>query len=729
MIILLIVSGTGSKLDNFQELKQHDFMNPISAFFVENIVAIFFFYGLAFFAMGLALALASRRASEFAFARAIRPLAAFGLLHSLHEWIEMFQRLAQQTGDYTPPPLHEVARLVMLVASFLMLVAFGLLLLNGESPRPRRVYLPLLGLSGLWGVGVLAAVLWLRPPLGETLTLADVVSRYTLGIPGALLGTWALMHQQRTFREHAMPQFGRDLVWCATALFLYGTVGQVFVRPTELPPSSFLNGDLFLQWFGIPVQLFRGVMATVLAVFMVRALNAFELESRRRLAAANQEKLVAQSTALATERRISRQMEGLNEELRAKAQELALLLELSNLLAIPMSLTERLHRVLAKIIESLAFPEAGMILLVQRENRALHVTAALGLDQTDHTGAPGQSHTLALELVEACVVKAVAMCRHLDGRVIEFALTEQQKCRNYSSPVVMISLPLKARQEVIGSLLLSRGAADPPAAGILPEEFKLMSGIAQQLGLSLENARLYDEIQAREQRLGELLHQVVGAQEAERQRIARELHDVTGQSLTAIGLGLRGLETVLAGATGVVEQIRELKSFSTGALGELRHIIADLRPSQLDDLGLVAAIQWYVQRYEQRRSIRTEFVVEGPRTRLPAEYEIVLFRIVQEALTNIAKHARASEASVTLGFAPTQVWATIRDNGRGFDLNTVLHSKSPHTGWGLLGIQERALLLGGRCQFDSTPGRGTCVRVEIPLPQEVADVQNSTVAG
>ena len=179
----------------------------------------------------------------------------------------------------------------------------------------------------------------------------------------------------------------------------------------------------------------------------------------------------------------------------------------------------------------------------------------------------------------------------------------------------------------------------------------------------------------------------------------------------------------------MVEQIRELKLFGTNALGELRQIITDLRPAQLDDLGLVAALQWYAQEFEKRRAIRTEFVVEGVRSRLPAEYEIVLFRIVQEALANIAKHARAAHALVKLEFYPAQIGVTVEDDGCGFEPKEVLHRQRPHAGWGLLGIQERALLLGGQFEFDSQPGQGTRIRVKVPLLTEIKDVKDTTVTG
>jgi signal transduction histidine kinase len=701
-------------------------MNPISAFFVRNIVAVFFLYGLAFFALGLALALAGRRTSQFRFAQAILPLAAFGFLHGAHEWIEMFQKSATLSSGYIPTIPHELLRLVVLVASFSALSAFGIALLGPGKIVWRRVLLFVAGMIGVWLLSVLIVTVALGPSSEEAIALADVLARYSLGIPGALVGAWALMAQQRTFREHGMPRFGRDLVWCATALILYGVVGQIFVRQTPLVPSNVLNSAEFLQWFGIPVQLFRGVMAAVLTVFMVRALNAFELERQRQLESANQARLEAQAAALEAERRVSREMERLNEELRLTAQELSLLLSLSNLLATPMSLSDRLRSVLEEIVRRLNFPDAGLILLIGRRTDTLDVRAVTGC------GEDGPQFEWAQALGQQCVAKAVAVCRHADGTSIEFMLEEaldRQKCRRYFSPVTMISLPLSARRQVIGSIVLCRKQATEET-NPSSDEFGLIAGIAQQLGLSIENARLYQEAQEREQLLGDLLHRVVGAQEAERQRIARELHDATGQSLTAIALGLRGVENVIEKDSVIaVGQINELRSFTTDALGELRHLIADLRPSQLDDLGLVAALQWYVQEFNRRYPTQTDFVVDGNPVRLSNEYETVLFRITQEALTNVAKHSGASRASVRLVIQPTQLCLTVRDDGLGFDLDAVLRGDSSNTGWGLLGIQERAALIGGQYEIESKPGHGTLVRVQVPLMAETDDVKDTATIG
>lgn len=701
-------------------------MNPISAFFVRNIVFVFFLYGLAFFVLGIALALASRRTSEFRFVQAIRPLAAFGIAHGIHEWLEMFQKIATLTQGYVPVVSHEILRLVILATSFLMLSAFGVMLLSSGRKEHRRVYLLVSGLVGLWLLSVWVIKIVLEPSPDETIALADVLARYSMGIPGALIACWALMTQQRTFREHGMPRFGRDLVWCATALLMYGVIGQAFVRETSLAPSNVLNSTNFLQWFGIPVQLFRGTMASILALFMVRALNAFELENQRRLEAANEAKLKAQEAALEAQRRVSREMERLNADLQLTTRELSLLLSLFNLLATPMSLEDRLHTVLEKIVHSLSFPDAGLTLLITSKTGALDTSASVNFDTTEPL------FTRAQQLGHQCVEKAMTVCRHADGMIFEFSpenTLNRERCHGYPSPVTMISLPLAAREQVIGSIVLCRKQATEKT-NPSPAEFKLMVGIAQQLGLSIENARLYQDAHEREELLGQLLHQAVGAQEAERQRIARELHDATGQSLTAIALGLRGVTgTLNSNPATALEQINRLKTFATDALGELRQFIADLRPSQLDDLGLVAALQWYIQEFGERFTIHTDFAVEGDQIRLPPEYETVLFRITQEALTNVAKHANANHVAITLRIRPAQISVEIRDDGCGFDPNEVLRTDRTRIGWGLLGIRERASLLGGQYKIESAPDNGTCIRVQVPLLTEAKGAKDTLVAG
>ncbi len=728
-------------------------MNVVTDFFVRQIVAVYFFYGLAFFVMGLALLFVGRRTSQLRFALAVVPLAAFGLLHALHEWYEMFQKIGVPAAAAPPGLAEEAVRLLLLAASFVALLVFALVLLTGAGTPRRRIYLPVLAILLLWlgGTAVLAFRFQLAPlPM---IGLADSLARYAIGIPAALLGAWALMTQQRIFREQDMPQYGRDLVWAAAALLLYGVIGQIFVNESILFPSHLFSQANFLVWFGIPVQLFRALMAAALTFFLLRALRAFDVEERRRLEQANEAKLAAQATALDAERRTGRQMEQLNYELRLAAHKLSLLLDLSNLLDAPLPLAQRLDTALRRIVASLPFSEAGMILLVApaaaNAGAAGSMAITTSYNRRPHAGAePGQllpqvaattgfdamqedecspEESLAEALGRQSISQARPLCLHTDNRIMEFELDvppERHACRRQVSPTRAIALPLMASARVIGSLVLARCPAE--AYRLASSEPALMAGIAQQLGLSIANALLQEQAQVREQVLAELLHQVVGAQEAERQRIARELHDATGQSLTAISLGLRGVENYLIQAADgddprvLIHQVKELRSFGQNALGELRNLISDLRPPQLDDLGLTAALRWYVQAYEKRRAIAMRVRVEGDDGRLPPEYRTVLFRIAQEALTNIAKHAEATSGEVILLVEPHRVRLDIYDNGQGFDPQLVAQLETDRqAGWGLVGIRERALLLGGECRIDTAPGAGTHLQVTVPLPAEI----------
>lgn len=666
-------------------------------------------YGLVLFSLGVALTVANCRHADSRLARAIKPLSFFGLLSGVYMWLTVLL----PGSLLLPGPL---------VAAYLCLLAFGLVLVSPSMPRN---LVALVALVVIWGVTVFIAG-WLLPdPVAE---LAVVVAHYTLGLPGALLATWALMVQQRTFREKNMPQFGRDLVWCAVTMFVYGLLILFFAAPSTLAPATFTNSQSFLRWFGIPVQLAQAGLILVFTVFLVRALKAFEYENRRQLAVATQAKLDAQAAALAAQRQANQEMEQLNEQLRQVAHDLTILLDLSNLLTEPLSLREQLQQVLEKIILRLNFADAGMIMLHQEETGLVTEAVQTGLDG----GPSDQQNPIRLQAQDLgvqCVAKGLALCRHLDGNVIEFSLEDAirtQHCRKYISPTVMVAMPLAAQQHIIGSLVLV-GAFDG-SRRVSADEFVLMVGIGQQLGLSVENARLYQGLQKREKRLADMLHQVVEAQEAERRRIARELHDATGQSLTAIGLGLSGLESLVATRRPLqVEQVHELQNFSTSALAELRRIIADLRPSHLDDLGLVAALRWYLTNFEKRRNIATELTVTADISRLSSDYETVLFRIVQEALTNVAKHARASRVKVAMEQQPGQISLTVEDDGQGFDLNAVLDVEDRRLGWGLLGIQERAALLGGTCKIDASPGHGTLIVVKVPVTTEIVDVKKDKV--
>ena len=209
-----------------------------------------------------------------------------------------------------------------------------------------------------------------------------------------------------------------------------------------------------------------------------------------------------------------------------------------------------------------------------------------------------------------------------------------------------------------------------------------------------------------------LLRMVITAQEDERKRIARELHDETTQSLAVLTMGLDSAAAAIKSG-GPTPRLDEVKAVAVRALEEVHRLILDLRPAVLDDLGLFPALRWYAERHLASRGLAVRCEIQELDRRLPPEVAIALFRIGQETMNNIARHAHAESVLLQLGHDEREISIEIEDDGQGFD-SSVVPADRPH--YGLLGIQERAELLGGRAVIDSAPGKGTRVVVRVPLP-------------
>lgn len=226
--------------------------------------------------------------------------------------------------------------------------------------------------------------------------------------------------------------------------------------------------------------------------------------------------------------------------------------------------------------------------------------------------------------------------------------------------------------------------------------------------------KLLDKINDGEQMRQKLLNKVINAQEEERKRIARELHDQTGQSLTSLVVGLKVLETHSSPETQ--KSIADLKLLTNKTLTEIHNLSIELRPSSLDDLGLIAALRQYTKEYTGKFGIEIDFQAIGLEgKRLPPTVEIALYRIVQEALTNVVKHAAATKVSVLIKPRDTSIVTIVEDNGKGFDVKEVFSSSKIEHRLGLYGMQERASVIDGVLTVESTPGVGTTIFVEVPL--------------
>jgi len=209
---------------------------------------------------------------------------------------------------------------------------------------------------------------------------------------------------------------------------------------------------------------------------------------------------------------------------------------------------------------------------------------------------------------------------------------------------------------------------------------------------------------------------IINAQEEERKRVARELHDETSQILTSLLISLAILEESIT-SQQARDRIAETRQLAHQTLRAIRNLSLDLRPSALDDLGLLPALRWYIKEYQQKFSIEVDFQASGFKERLPAELETVLYRIVQEALTNVARHAHAHKVTVRLEENEHEIHATISDDGHGFDAEKAqkMPGAGQEHGWGLVGMHERASLLDGNLTITSRPGQGTRIHVSIPL--------------
>jgi len=240
----------------------------------------------------------------------------------------------------------------------------------------------------------------------------------------------------------------------------------------------------------------------------------------------------------------------------------------------------------------------------------------------------------------------------------------------------------------------------------------------ERLGDTLNT--MLDVLQEHRTQLQKLSEQVLAAQEDERKRIARELHDETAQALTTLLIRLKILEK----ARTVAEmrgQLDELRQLTADTLEAVRKLAVELRPATLDDLGLVAALEAYTEGYGTRMPLRVDFSADGfdpADGRLPPQVELVLYRVVQEALTNVAKHAAAEHVHVRLQRRRDEVLASIDDDGGGFEVEEVMRSRE--RGLGLFGMQERLALVRGQLIIESTPGHGTHIAARVPAGRRTA---------
>jgi signal transduction histidine kinase len=296
---------------------------------------------------------------------------------------------------------------------------------------------------------------------------------------------------------------------------------------------------------------------------------------------------------------------------------------------------------------------------------------------------------------------------------------EQALAREYRSSA---AFPLRVGSEVLGALTLYSGEPGFFTA----QEIDLLSSLANDLSFAMESMdrearrrQAEEALKESEERLRHLTSQLIAAQETERHRLALELHDDLGQSLMVLKMQLRSLQKLLPQEPAPPrEQFEQSLKYINEIIEGVRRLSRDLRPAILEDLGLAAALAYLFEEFQKYRDLKFSLDLDDLQGLFAPEAQILIFRIFQESLTNIAKHADATQVAVSIKRQKRRVAFKIEDNGSGFDLEQILEGDATQRGLGLAAMDERIRMLGGALDIRSRDSQGTRISFAVPLPGE-----------
>jgi len=289
-----------------------------------------------------------------------------------------------------------------------------------------------------------------------------------------------------------------------------------------------------------------------------------------------------------------------------------------------------------------------------------------------------------------------------------------------------ICVPLRAKDDVLGVL----NVASHVPHSFTKEDVHLLHSIGDQLGTAIEQARLHERLRKARERLRNLARQNLVAEEEERRRIARELHDETSQSLSGIALQLEALLEMSANSGNqdatFIAGLKKVQSLTVQVHKEVSRVISNLHPAVLDTLGLVAAVRQHANSRLQPLNINVTMEVKGTEKRFPSDVEAALFRVVQGTIGNIAEHSKAKNASIVLVYQPDEFSLLISDDGQGFDVSKITDVEESGRGRGLFSMRERIGFLGGTSGIESKIGAGTTLWAKIPIGQDIRYGENKS---
>jgi signal transduction histidine kinase len=414
---------------------------------------------------------------------------------------------------------------------------------------------------------------------------------------------------------------------------------------------------------------------------------------------------IANVVALTIERQEHERAE-LREKDAAEAA-LARLRAIQSITDVPLSqpaLDDLLRELLGRLQEALAVDTAGVLLLDERN--VLICRASVGAARMP----PGTRVPLSLPLWQRLTreQRPVILEDYLEGAAPE----ARDWITTHMGPVQSaMAVPLVVEEKLIGAVLVNSNRRRCFEA----DELELLGVVADRVAPAIERGRLLESVRAGRERMEALSHRLLSVQEEERRRLAIELHDELGQILTVVKINLESLPFQVQNAVDNVDK----------AMQTTRDLALDLRPPMLDDLGLAAALRWYADRFAQQTNVSVHLALEEIPELAPA-LATACFRVAQEALTNVARHASARNAWLGVHRTDGELELTVRDDGAGFNVEAALARVAQGASMGLAGMEERVSLAGGTMDVQSTPARGTEVRVRFPV--KVADEADTRVA-
>lgn len=460
---------------------------------------------------------------------------------------------------------------------------------------------------------------------------------------------------------------------------------------------------------GIALFLTRVLTQPILElVAITRRFGDGDLEARARLHMEDEVGELSQAfNTMATS------LQSSHADLLRRIRELAILNTIAAAISSTLNLQDMLQAALDKVIGEMTL-HAGWIFIEDPSSPlGLQLAVQSGISEAfrDEEATRELGQCICVQVLESgkplVVEEIYKECGRLSPAVIQ---AENLACH--------ASVPLVSRDRVIGVL----NVASRESRIFSTDDLALLDLIGRQIGVAVENARLWEEVKEEDLLRGKLLEKIITAQEDERQRLARELHDEAGQALTSLKFSLRNLEHSDDPAEAR-EQLQALRDLVGQIQDDLHDLALELHPAALDELGLASALRNFIARFTSHTNLSVDFQTLGLggdentlEVRVPKQVEVAAYRMIQEALTNVARHANADHVSIMLERQETQIIIIVDDDGQGFDIQEVLKSHTMRNHLGVYSMQERVELIGGVFTVESQAGEGTTVFARIPLP-------------